>query len=98
MKLPNGFGTVYKLSGNRRRPFVVKKTINGKQKPLGYFATHDEALSFLLKFNHKPTGSTATLPTAMYSGQPANSLPSHSPVSPPIRSALDTSRDFTTSP
>lgn len=60
MKLPNGFGTVYKLSGNRRRPFVVKKTINGKQKPLGYFATHDEALSFLLKFNHEPTGSTAT--------------------------------------
>lgn len=60
MKLPNGFGTVYKLSGNRRRPFVAKKTMNGKQKPLGYFATHDEALSFLLKFNHEPTGSTAT--------------------------------------
>ena len=60
MKLPNGFGTVYKLSGNRRRPFVVRKTMNGKQKPLGYFATHDEAPSFLLKFNHKPTGSTAT--------------------------------------
>ncbi|WP_196602173.1 hypothetical protein [Pectinatus frisingensis] len=25
MKLPNGFGSVYKLSGNRRRPYVVKK-------------------------------------------------------------------------
>lgn len=33
MRLPNGFGSVYKLSGNRRRPFVVKKTINGKQRP-----------------------------------------------------------------
>ena len=26
MKLPNGFGTVYKLSGNRRNPYVAKKT------------------------------------------------------------------------
>lgn len=30
MRLPNGFGSVYKLQGNRRRPFVVKKTIAGK--------------------------------------------------------------------
>lgn len=60
MKLPNGFGSVYKLKGNRRRPFVVKKTIQGKQKALGYFASHDEALSFLLKINHEPHGSTAT--------------------------------------
>ena len=26
MKLPNGFGSVYKLSGNRRNPYVAKKT------------------------------------------------------------------------
>ena len=32
MKLPNGFGSVYKLTGNRRRPWVVKKFIDGKQK------------------------------------------------------------------
>lgn len=60
MRLPNGFGTIYKLQGHRRRPFVVKKTIAGKQKPLGYFSTHDEALTFLLKYNHEPTGLTAT--------------------------------------
>ena len=60
MRLPNGFGTVYKLQGHRRRPFVVKKTIGGRQKPLGYFATHDQALSFLLKINHEPVGLTAT--------------------------------------
>ena len=60
MKLPNGFGSVYKLTGNRRRPFVVKKTIQGKQKALGYFETHDAALSFLLRVNHEPHGSTAT--------------------------------------
>lgn len=51
MKLPNGFGTVYRLSGNRRRPFVVKKTVDGKQKAVGYFSSHVEALSFLLKLN-----------------------------------------------
>ncbi|HJI42599.1 MAG TPA: site-specific integrase [Veillonellaceae bacterium] len=51
MKLPNGYGTVYKLTGNRRRPWVVKKTIDGRQKPLGYFATREEAFSFLVSVN-----------------------------------------------
>lgn len=51
MKLPNGYGTVYKLSGNRRRPWVVKKWINGKQKPLGYFAERQEAFEFLVSIN-----------------------------------------------
>lgn len=32
MKLPNSYGTAYKFSGNRRRPWVVKKTISGNQK------------------------------------------------------------------
>ena len=27
MKLPNGYGTVKKMSGKRRRPYVVKKTV-----------------------------------------------------------------------
>lgn len=51
MKLPNGYGTVYKLTGNRRRPWVVKKTIDGRQKPLGYFTTREEAFSFLVSVN-----------------------------------------------
>jgi len=55
LKLPNGFGTVYKLSGGnrRRRPYVVKKTINGKQKAIGYFADYGDALQFLLDYNKK---------------------------------------------
>lgn len=60
MRLPNGFGSVYKLTGHRRRPWVVKKTIDGRQKALGYFETHDAALTFLLKVNHEPHGLTAT--------------------------------------
>ena len=55
MKLPNGFGTCYKLSGNRRRPWVVKKTINGRQKTLGYFATYVEGLSHLFAVNDTDT-------------------------------------------
>lgn len=48
------------MQGRRRRPWVVKKTINGHQKAIGYFETHDAALTFLLKYNHEPTGLTAT--------------------------------------
>ena len=66
MKLPNGFGTVYKLSGkNRRKPFVAKKTkgweideVSGKAKQLyiviGYYATRKEALTALAEFNANP--------------------------------------------
>lgn len=39
MKNPNGYGTIKKLSGNRRRPFVFMISANGKQKAMGYFAT-----------------------------------------------------------
>ena len=55
VKLPNGFGTCYKLSGNRRRPWVVKKTINGHQKTLGYFAAYMEGLSHLFSVNETDT-------------------------------------------
>ncbi len=27
MQLTNGYGSVYKLSGNRRNPYIVRKTI-----------------------------------------------------------------------
>ncbi len=28
MRLPNGYGQVCKLAGNRRRPYMTRKTIN----------------------------------------------------------------------
>lgn len=46
MKLPNGFGSIIFLPGNRRRPYAVLKTINGKSKYIGYFATYNESLIF----------------------------------------------------
>lgn len=52
MRLPNGYGTVYKLQGNRRRPYVVKKTIDGRQRALGYFESYQEAFEYLVEINH----------------------------------------------
>lgn len=74
MKLPNGFGTVYKLSGNRRNPYVAKKTKGwendpktGKSKQLytvvGYYPTRKEALTALAEFNANPYDVNATIET-----------------------------------
>ena len=47
MRNPNGYGTVAKLSGQRRRPYIVKKTIgwNDKGYPIydiiGYAETRE---------------------------------------------------------
>ena len=53
-KLPNGFGSIYKLTGNRRNPYVIKKFIDGKQVPIGYKPTYASALSFLCAYNDAP--------------------------------------------
>ena len=52
MRLPNGYGTVYKLKGSRRRPYVVKKTIDGRQRAMGYFEDYQSAFEFLVEINH----------------------------------------------
>lgn len=65
MKLPNGFGSVYRLSGKRRRPWAAVKTMgweldeeSGKlkqcQRAIGYFATRQEALAALTHYNENP--------------------------------------------
>lgn len=65
MKLPNGYGSVYKLPGNRRKPWTIRKTIswdideNGtklkrKYQYIGYYATREEALKALADYNSNP--------------------------------------------
>lgn len=65
MKLPNGYGTVYKLSGNRRNPYVARKTIGWKQDEktnkkkqifatIGYFPDRPTALQALAEYNNNP--------------------------------------------
>lgn len=64
MKLPNGYGSVIKLSGNRRKPWRARKTSgyilndNGKTVQqyieLGCYETKAEALKDLAKYNECP--------------------------------------------
>lgn len=64
-KLPNGYGTIYKLSGKRSKPFRAVKTdkwildpITGRSKQLrftvGYYATREEAMIALADYNENP--------------------------------------------
>lgn len=60
MKNPNGYGSVYKLSGNRRKPWAVRLTVGrsveGKQiyKMLGYYKTRRDANIALADYNQEP--------------------------------------------
>lgn len=65
MKLPNGYGSITKLSGNRRKPYVVrvtdkiehdKETNKAKQirVVLGYYSTKKEANIALANYNTNP--------------------------------------------
>jgi len=65
MKLPNGYGSVYKLSGKRRNPWVARKTtgwtLNVETKKsfpvyqfVGYYPTQKEALQALADYNKDP--------------------------------------------
>ncbi len=69
MRLPNGYGSVVKLKGNRRKPYAVRITTGFKEnetneygiikytqtyKYLGYFKTKNEALACLVGYNENP--------------------------------------------
>lgn len=60
MKNPNGYGSVSKLSGKRRNPYVVRKTTgwNDKGQPvyltIGYYPTREEGMIALAEYNRNP--------------------------------------------
>lgn len=60
MKNPNGYGSVTKMSGNRRKPFWVRKTIGWNEKghpiykTIGYCATREEGNMLLADYNKSP--------------------------------------------
>jgi integrase len=63
MKHPNGYGSILKLSGKRRKPFAVRITAgweikNGKAKQkfkyLGYYESRPEAMIALAEYNKSP--------------------------------------------
>jgi len=59
-KNPNGYGSVVKLSGRRRKPFVVRKTVGYDDRAypiysvLGYYETRKDAMIALADFNRDP--------------------------------------------
>lgn len=64
MRNPNSYGSIEKMSGNRRKPYMVRITTgweltdNGKAKQirsiLGYYATKKEAAIALAEYNKQP--------------------------------------------
>ena len=65
MRLPNGYGSVKKMSGKRRRPYAVRKTVGWHVNPetgksvqeqitIGYAATRAEGLQMLAAYNNNP--------------------------------------------
>lgn len=68
MKAPNGYGSISKLGGKRRRPFWVRITTgweiqpNGKEKQLyktlGYYASRKDAMLALADYHSNPLDLT----------------------------------------
>lgn len=60
MRLPNGFGNISKLSGNRRNPYRARVFLNftddGKRvyKNIGYYKKYEEALTALVEYHKNP--------------------------------------------
>lgn len=60
MKNPNGYGSVVKLSGKRRKPYAVRKTVGFDDRAypiyqvVGYYATRKDAILALADFNSNP--------------------------------------------
>lgn len=69
MRLPNGYGSITKLSGKRRKPYAVKVTKewtdDGKQvqKYLGYYESRAKAIKALADYNEHPYDIDATAAT-----------------------------------
>ena len=70
-RLPNGFGSIKKLSGKRYKPFaayppVKEFTLEGKavmSPAIGYYATYQEAYDALSTFNKNPFDTKAVRKT-----------------------------------
>jgi len=60
MRHPNGYGTVVKLSGNRRNPYTVRKTVGFDDRGypifnvIGYYPTREAGMIALAQYNNEP--------------------------------------------
>lgn len=65
MRLPNGYGSITKLSGKRRKPYMVRITRDAiydqtigdyrlERIVLGYYSNRKEAIDALAEYNKNP--------------------------------------------
>lgn len=82
-RLGNGTGSVYKLQGNRSRPWTARKTIGWKEngqpkyKFIGFFRTRTEAMNALTSYNKAPYSLDGETLKQMYDGFFANYKEKH---------------------
>lgn len=80
MRLPNGYGSVSKLSGSRHRPYIARKTIGYNARGhqvyavIGYYPTRSDALTALANYNQQSQPQTGITLTKVYQAW----LPIHS--------------------
>lgn len=73
-RLSNGSGSVYKLQGNRSRPWAARKTTgwdesgHPKYKFIGYYRTKTEAMNALMAYNKTPYSLNKETLRQMYEG------------------------------
>ena len=86
MRNPNGWGSVHKLPGNRRKPWRARVTVGwdvgnnekGKQRysTLGYFETREEAMLALAEYNANPYDINSAITfTELYEKWSENKFP-----------------------
>lgn len=89
MRKPNGYGSIKRLSGNRRRPFIFVISVEGKQKPVQYFTTQVEAEIFQADYNklhfHRSLPAHQITLAELYHRW----LPAHTATTTPSQSTLD---------
>ena len=72
MRLPSGYGSVQKMGGHRRKPYMVRKTSGWEYDPakdkmvqkfqiIGYAKTKAEGLKMLAEFNENPYDASSRL-------------------------------------
>lgn len=86
-RLGNGTGSVYKLSGNRTKPWTARKTIgfnekgHPKYKFIGFYRTKAEAMAALMAYNKNPYSLEGERLGDMYDGFLTGYKDSHTPKS-----------------
>lgn len=72
MRLPNGYGSIHKLSGNRRNPYRVRVTVGytydetqhktiQRYHTIGYYPTYEEANKALMDWHYSPVDMDPSL-------------------------------------